>query len=1654
MSTNTWQALPIGAGGFLTGLSIAQDGTMVVRTDTYGAYIWNGTEWQQLITATSMPAAFVAHAQLYNHGVYEIQVAPSNSSVMYMVYDVFQANTYPPLVGVYKSTDHGATWTQTSFTPIPDTTLNANGPYRTWGQKMAVDPANPNIVYFGTGANGLYVTTDGGNTWSTVSGVPAATSDGSGNYPGITGILFDPANTNIIFAASYGNGIYETTNGGVSWSKLSGGPSTVAFAAISSNGTYFAIDANHNLWVDAGGKWTEPLVASGQAIAGVAVDPFNPNHIVATLSNGQLNESFNSGSSWSGWSQTPTNVANDIPYQAVYGPNANGLAFSPTTPGEIFINGSRSFWTTTLSGNVTTSTIPTWTDQGIGIEQLVANEIIVPPVANSTPIVASWDTAVISPNGSHYVSSFGPVQNGNVVAGWSIDYASSDPNFIVVLADGGYAGGPQESGYSTNDGQTWTAFPTLPPGGSFGGNIAASTPSNIIFASAGNQPYYTLDGGNTWHPISLPGVSNWSNFIGAFFSDHQVITADRVLANTFYLLDSGVGVFKTTDGGVDWTLVNSSVTQGSQLISTPGKPGDLWLAAGFGGNAGNQGTGGPLLHSTDGGSTWTTIANVVEPYTIGFGAAAPGQSYPAIYMVGWVNNVYGVWQSINEAQSWTQIGTWPNGSLDLIKTISGDPNVFGKVYVGFAGSGYAVYSADGPSVLEIDTSPSSSLGQIGTVVTLKLAMSEVTTVAGGTPTLTLNDGGGTATYVGGSGTDALTFSYTVAAGQNTSGLAATAINLNGATITDSGGNAANLSLTGLTQAGPQVDTMPATVNAVAHSASSVLEPGATETLTLNMSEVVNVNTIGGTPTLTLNDGGTATYTGGSGTNALTFSYTVGAGQNTSSLAATAVNLNGATISNANGAANLSLNGLTQSGPQIDGTLTLAIDGNGFFSAQGPTSSSINVGLTTANPNDVIILNIAVNGPTVASVSDTAGLTWQERAVTGISGQLLYQYYAIAPHALSVDTITANFTATPSYVGLNAFGIAGANTSSPFDTNASIPATASSGTVSASTSEANDLIFAAYRFYVASPGAGSGWTAIQAGSAGVMSEYRIVSAPQSGLVATASTTGENGGILDAVVQAATQTTGPTVSSVSATAGDYDAGKVVKLTLNLTEAVTVAGATPTLTLNDGGTATYTGGSGTNTLTFSYTVGAGQNTTQLQVTAINGTITDAGGNALNTANLPETFSGVTIDTTTPVISAIAESPSSGQLNAGKTVAYTITMSEPVTVSGGPPTLSLNDGGTATYTGGSGTNALTFSYTVLAGQNTPDLLATAFNLNGAAVLDGAGNAANVSLTGVAQGSPVIDTTAPAAPVIISDTILSTNQVTLTGTALDQKVAEAGDLIQIYNGTTLLGTTTTNASGGWSYTTPPLSNGTYVLTATVTDLAGNTSAASQAVNPTITESGPETTEAPQLTVSSSLPPVHPGGSIPMGITAMPVDSDDTVSITIKGVPSYETITAGPGEIVTRNSSTYTITSTIPGASITDLTLTSSYKGKKSVTSTFTVTASNTTSGEKATSPAKTVTVTDPPILTANENIQGITNSPTDLPTSASFGLATAQETVGGEQLGGAPPRSPPSLDHVVALFNQFIAAGFPDQHGAPISNALSQIATNEEQFLAPPHHG
>jgi len=86
-------------------------------------------------TSTSMPATFV-DPNLDNQGVYEIQIAPSNSNIMYMMFDGY----------VFKTTNEGTTWTETSFAHV---TADPNDHYRWYGQKMAIDPNDPNIVYAG-----------------------------------------------------------------------------------------------------------------------------------------------------------------------------------------------------------------------------------------------------------------------------------------------------------------------------------------------------------------------------------------------------------------------------------------------------------------------------------------------------------------------------------------------------------------------------------------------------------------------------------------------------------------------------------------------------------------------------------------------------------------------------------------------------------------------------------------------------------------------------------------------------------------------------------------------------------------------------------------------------------------------------------------------------------------------------------------------------------------------------------------------------------------------------------------------------------------------------------------------------------------------------------------------------------------------------------------------------------------------------------------------------------------------------------------------------------------------------------------------------------------------------------------------------------------
>src|SRR5258708_10263366 len=126
-------------------------------------------------------------------------------------------------------------------------------------------------------------------------------------------------------------------------------------------------------------------------------------------------------------------------------------------------------------------------------------------------------------------------------------------------------------------------------------------------------------------------------------------------------------------------------------------------------------------------------------------------------------------------------------------------------------------------------------------------------------------------------------------------------------------------------------------------------------------------------------------------------------------------------------------------------------------------------------------------------------------------------------------------------------------------------------------------------------------------------------------------------------------------------------------------------------------------------------------------------------------ETLTFTITQPTTPAVTAIAESPASGEVGTGAKVIFTLTTNEPVTVdtTNGAPTLDLNDNGVATYDAAASTGtSLVFDYTLSGTDiaNVTSLQATLFNLNHAVIANGAITAVDISLAGLSQSGPKID--------------------------------------------------------------------------------------------------------------------------------------------------------------------------------------------------------------------------------------------------------------------------------------------------------------------------
>ncbi|WP_050507312.1 SwmB domain-containing protein [Pseudomonas syringae] len=247
-------------------------------------------------------------------------------------------------------------------------------------------------------------------------------------------------------------------------------------------------------------------------------------------------------------------------------------------------------------------------------------------------------------------------------------------------------------------------------------------------------------------------------------------------------------------------------------------------------------------------------------------------------------------------------------------------------------------------------------------------------------------------------------------------------------------------------------------------------------------------------------------------------------------------------------------------------------------------------------------------------------------------------------------------------------------------------------------------------------------------------------------------------------------GPSVTSITRVNAATTNASALQYTVTFSASVTGVGTsdfslTPTGTAT--GTVSYISGGGT-----TYTVGVsgviGDGTLRLDLKSSATGIQDSSNNAITDGYTAG--SAYTLDHTGPAVGSVSV-PANATYAAGDNLDFTVNFNEATTVDtgGGTPRLAvtLDTGGTvyANYVSGSGTNALTFRYTVATGNADANgvSIGGSLNLNGGTLKDSVGNNATLTLNSVAALTGVLVSApapAPVAPVFGSAAVTGNSLV------------------------------------------------------------------------------------------------------------------------------------------------------------------------------------------------------------------------------------------------------------------------------------------------------
>ncbi|QRN94438.1 xyloglucanase [Archangium violaceum] len=721
----TWRSVVTGGGGgFIPGIvfNTKEKDLIYARTDIGGAYRWDAatSSWIPLSDSTGW-------VDWNKNGVDALATDPVEPNRVYMATGTY-TNDWDTNGQIMRSTNKGDTW---QVTPLPFK-VGGNMPGRSMGERLVIDPNKNNILFFGArSGNGLWKSTDYGATWSKVTSFPnpgTYVQDPTNSYGndivGLAWITFDPrtgaagsaTQTLYVGVADKENNVFRSTDGGATWEAVPGQP--VGYlphhGELSSNGSLYISysdgvgpydGAKGDVWrLDtATGLWTNisPIPSSSSdnyfGYGGLAVDARNPNTImVATLNSwwpdAIIFRSRDGGASWTriwdwdGYPSRKLRYTHDIsgaPWLTM------GIEPIPPTPspklgwmmGDLEIdpfNSDRMMYGTgaTLYG---TNNLTAWDVGGLvkisvmarGIEETAVMELISPP--SGAPLISALGDI----SGFRHDDLTTPPSKTMSVPQWSttygIDYAELNPGFMVRVGMADYASdaNARSVGLSHDGGANWYKASSEPTGTKGGGTVAVSADGNsIVWSTSDVGVYYSKSGGNGW--TASAGIPAGAK-----------LASDRVNPSRFYAYSAG-RFYVSTNGGATFTQTAAAGLPSSgaaSLKAVPGREGDVWFA---GGNE-NPGPYG-LWHSTDSGATFTKLANVQEADGIGFGKAAPGQSYMALYVIARIDGVRGFFRSDDAGASWIRIND-DQHQYARVTTITGDPRVYGRVYVGTNGRG-------------------------------------------------------------------------------------------------------------------------------------------------------------------------------------------------------------------------------------------------------------------------------------------------------------------------------------------------------------------------------------------------------------------------------------------------------------------------------------------------------------------------------------------------------------------------------------------------------------------------------------------------------------------------------------------------------------------------------------------------------------------------------------------------------------------------------------------------------------------------------------------------------------------------------------------------------------------------------------------------------